>query len=221
MSSEPPREHELDGRPQGRREWSGWLRSVVLPLALVVAIVGVLFYVQSNTGGGASDDAYGIVDLPADRNTTGSSPAAEEGRAAPDFILQRLDGGEVRLSDLQGKPIVVNFWASWCIPCRIEMPELVESYMEHGDEGLTIVAVNKREADDRIQPFVDEFGLPFIIGMDRDGEVAAAWHTGGAMEGLPASYFLDRNGVVRKIVQGQLTDKSLAEGVALIMSGSN
>ena len=221
MSHEPSRDHELDGRPQSRREWSGWLRSVVLPLALVVAIVGVLLYLQSSSSGDGANDSYGIVKLPDDRNFTGNTPAAEQGRAAPDFSLERLDGGEVRLSDLQGTPVLVNFWASWCIPCRIEMPELVEAYMEHGNEGLTIVAVNQREANDRIQPFVDEFGLPFIIAMDRDGEVSASWRTGGALKGLPASYFLDRDGVVRKVVEGQLTDEALAEGVALILAGDN
>jgi peroxiredoxin len=213
--------HELDARPQSRREWSGWLRSLVLPIGLVVAIVAGLLLYQSRSGDSAANDGYGTVDLPAGLNTTGKAPAAEDGRAAPDFRLLTLDGEEFRLSDFHGRPIVVNFWATWCGPCRVEMPDLVETYLEHGDEGLMVVAVNQREANERVQPFVDEFGLPFPIAMDRRGEVGATWRIGGAMEGLPSSYFVDRDGIVRKVVLGPLTARHLSDGLNLILGGSN
>src|SRR5262245_12550249 len=122
--------HELDSRPQSRREWSGWLRSLVLPLAVVVAIVGGLLWYDSR-GGDATNDEYGTVELPANLNSTGRSPDADLGRAAPDFVLQTLDGKTLRLSDLRGRPLLVNFWATWCGPCRVEMPELVVSYLDH------------------------------------------------------------------------------------------
>jgi peroxiredoxin len=212
----PP--HELETRPQARREWSGWLRSLVLPLGIVVLIVGGLLYYESRRDS-APDDGFGSVALPPALNATGQSPAAEQGRAAPDFLLQTLSGETLRLSELRGQPLLVNFWATWCGPCRIEMPDLVEAYNEHYEDGFIVLAVNQREAAARVQPFVDEFDLPFPIAMDRDGEVAQTWNIGGPMQGLPASYFIDRSGVVRKVVLGSLTESSLREGLGLILSG--
>ena len=208
--------HELDSRPQSRREWSGWLRSIVLPVALVVAIVGGLLTYQARDGNSTARDGFGTVELPAGLNSTGREPAAENGRVAPDFLLQTLDGGTLRLSDLRGKPLIVNFWATWCGPCRTEMPDLVETHIAHSDDGLVVVAVNQREAAERIQPFVDEFGLPFPIALDRRGEIGTSWRIGGAMEGLPSTYFVDRDGIVRKVILGPLTERNLNEGLALI-----
>jgi peroxiredoxin len=82
-----------------------------------------------------------------------------------------------------------------------------------------VLAVNQREADARVQPFVDEFELPFPILMDRDGEVARTRRVGGPMQGLPSSYFIDREGVVQKVVYGAVTEKTLNEGLALILGG--
>jgi peroxiredoxin len=207
---------ELDERPQSRREWSGWLRSLVLPLAVVVAIIGALLYIQAGSGDDA-DDGYGTVALPADRNTTGREAAAETGRAAPDFLLQALTGEDVRFSDLHGRPVLVNFWSTWCTTCRAEMPELIAAYKAHAPEGLVLLGVNLREADSRVQPFVDDFGMTFPVLLDRQGEVARTWRIGGPTEGLPSSYFIDRNGVVARVVYGLLTARALDEGLALIL----
>ena len=211
---------ELDSRPQSRREWSGYMRSLVLPLGLVVAIVaGLLFYQSIRDGGSAAQDGYGTVALPAEKNATTREPAAEQGRAAPDFLLRDLDGGEVRLSDLQGRPVLVNFWATWCTTCRVEMPELIAAYDKHGaSEGLVVLGVNLRESEARARPFVEDFGMNFPVLMDRSGEVARTWRIGGPNEGVPSSYFIDRDGVVQKVVFGLLSEKTLNESLALILA---
>jgi peroxiredoxin len=208
----------VEERPQNRREWSGVLRSFVLPLLIVATIVGVLFYVEQQRGGGsnAGDGAFGVVELPAEKNTTGRSPSTEIGRAAPDFLLETPDGGQLRFSDLRGKPVIVNFWASWCTPCRKEMPEIVRAYTEHQAAGLQIVAVDLQENAEQVRSFADEFGMTFPIVIDRTGSVGAAWRIGGPVQGIPSSYFIDADGVVRARVFGPMTEQEIAEHLAAV-----
>jgi peroxiredoxin len=194
------------------------LRTLVLPVALLALIVGGLWYWQGR-GDGGSGSPYGPVALPEARNATDRGPAPEEGRAAPDFLLERLGGGTQRLSDFQGQPVLLNFWASWCPPCKEEMPEIVRQYEANKDAGLVVVAVNLQEADARISDFADEFGMDFPIVIDRSGDVAETWRIGGAFEGLPSSYFLDAQGVVRAVYNQPLTEESIAEGLTTILSG--
>lgn len=217
MSSEQP--SEIDARPQSRREWNGYLRSLVLPLALVVVIVAGLMYLQSSRESGAQEDGFGTVPLPPERNATGDAPAAATGRPAPDFLLRSLDGEPVRLSDLQGSPVVVNFWATWCPTCRAETPDLIAMHEAHHQDGLVLLGVNLREAGPPVQGFVEDFGVPYPVLMDRDGEVAATWRIGGPNNGVPSTYFIDSRGVVRLVVFGFLTEDQMAEGLALILPG--
>lgn len=208
----------VEERPQNRREWQGAVRSLALPVVIVAAIVGVLLYIERTRGDGAADTGgYGVVALPEALNTTGRSPATEIGRTAPDFLLQTPDGGEVRFSDLRGKPVLVNFWASWCAPCRQEMPEIVRAYNEHRDEGLQVVAIDLQENDEQVRDFAREFGMEFTVVIDRNGQVGDSWRIGGPVEGIPASYFIDREGVVRERAFGPLTDESLADKLETIL----
>jgi peroxiredoxin len=195
------------------------LRSLVLPLAVLALIVGGLWYWQSR-GEDRSDSPYGPVALPEARNTTNEEPSPEEGRVGPDFVLERLGGGQQRLSDLQGKPVLLNFWASWCGPCREEMPAIVEQYARYKDQGLVVVGVNLQEADGKIEEFTTDFGIEFPVVIDRSGEVAETWRIGGAFDGLPSSYFIDEHGVVKAVYNLPLTEDSIAEGLAEILPGA-
>jgi peroxiredoxin len=216
---EPPAQEDLEERPQRRREWSGPMRSIVLPLAILAAIVGGLWYWDSRDGGGTGgeDGRFGVVELPEDKNPTGKKPLAEVGRAAPDFLLETPQGGTLRLSDLQGQPVVLNFWATWCPPCREEMPELVAAYERHREAGLVIVGVDLQEPDKTVLDFADEFGIVFPLVIDRDGDVADAWRLGGPIEGIPTSYFIDETGVVRDFFYGPMTEDFLEERLAKIL----
>jgi peroxiredoxin len=204
-----------------RLHWRGVLRSVVLPVGVLALILGGLWYWQERGSGEITDDPrFGVVELPEDRNATGRPPAAEEGRAAVDFVLENVHGGTLRLSSYQGGPVLLNFWATWCGPCRQEMPEFVDAFRDLEDEGLTIIAVNLQESNARVLEFADEFGLEFPVVIDRDGEVAKAWRIGGPFEGLPSSYFIDERGIVTDVHLGQLTEAQLRERLSELLPGA-
>ena len=208
----------VEERPQNRREWSGALRSIVLPLLLVATIVGVLLYVERTRGSGSQDSGgYGTVALPTALNPDGDNVSTEVGDLAPDFLLQTPDGGELRLSDLRGTAVLVNFWASWCTPCREEMPRIVRAHDANADYGFTVVAVDLQENDAIVQDFADDFGMDFPIVIDRTGEVGETWRIGGPVEGIPSSYFIDADGIVQARVFGPMSEETLAQNIDLIL----
>jgi peroxiredoxin len=112
---------------------------------------------------------------------------------APEFALPGLSGSPVRLSDHQGKVILLNFWATWCPPCRAEMPSMETLYQTYRDRGLVILAVSgDRAGRSVVESFVQDRGVTFPILMDANGEVFAQY----GVRGLPTSYLLDRRGRV-------------------------
>lgn len=116
--------------------------------------------------------------------------------------LTDLDGNPIRLADLRGRPVWLNFWASWCPPCQEETPVLREAYEAHAAEGLALVAISVQEttADD-VRAYVERYGLTYTVGFDA---TSAVFHTYKAF-GLPTQFFLDRDGVIRTVVLGPVT----------------
>ena len=218
MEGKPDLSTEPGGQPRRRLDWTGIVRSLVVPLAVLALIVGGLWYWQSR--GSSSNDAYGTIALPAEKNPTGEKPAPTKGRAGPDFVLEQPGGGTLRLSDLQGHPVLLNFWATWCAPCRAEAPEFVAAYAQYQSQGLVIVGVDLQEADSNVLSFAQDFGITYPIAIDRNGEVKNVWRAGGPTNGLPASYFIDSTGVVRDSYPGQLTPELLQEKLATILPGA-
>jgi alkyl hydroperoxide reductase subunit AhpC len=101
------------------------------------------------------------------------------------------------------------------------MPELIKAYEANQKGGLVVLAVNLREADQRVGPFVDDFGMPFPVLLDRRGEVARTWRIGGPNQGLPSSYFIDPQGVIRKVVYGAMNSRVVDEGLSSILRTGN
>ena len=111
---------------------------------------------------------------------------------APNVIGTDPDGNTIRLTDFQGKVVFVNFWATWCIPCRLEMPAMERLYREFKGQGLVILAVNVQERPGPVRTFVRELELTFPVVLDSKGAAAMAY----AVRGLPATYLIDRNQVI-------------------------
>ncbi|MBE7550442.1 MAG: TlpA family protein disulfide reductase [Anaerolineales bacterium] len=128
-------------------------------------------------------------------------PAPVVGHPAPDFALPTLEGETVRLSDFKGKPVLVNFWATWCGPCRSEFPDFQKAAVDNAGD-LVIIGINNTTTDqkDQIPAFLEEFGVTFPIVLDESGDTAKAYN----ILGLPTSIFIDRNGNVNEIFTGPI-----------------
>lgn len=193
--------------PAAGRRLRFW-RSVAFPLLVVAAIAAAIWWLEYRPGANEaplspiSGERYGPVALPA-LVPPGLEIGPQVGKLAPNFLLEALDGGEIRLSDLRGQAVVLNFWATWCRPCRREMPQFVAAYDRYRDQGLIIVAVDLQEGRGTIQRFADDFGLDFPIGIDRRGEVAKKYR----LLGLPTTYFIDRDGVIRSVYRGPFQER--------------
>jgi cytochrome c biogenesis protein CcmG, thiol:disulfide interchange protein DsbE len=109
---------------------------------------------------------------------------------APDFTLKDLANRPVSLKHLEGKAVFLNFWATWCVPCRQEMPTMEKLHRELQKEGLEVVAINFRESKAEVQKFVDELGLTFTVLLDTEGTVSEQY----GVWSLPLSYFINRKG---------------------------
>ncbi len=130
------------------------------------------------------------------------------GGPAPEITLKDLQGQEVKLSDLRGKIVLLNFWATWCKPCKEEMPAMQASYDKLSGQGLVVLAVNELEDTDKVIEHVRTHGHTFPVVMDHDNVVAN--HYG--VVGLPASFLVDRQGIVREKIFGSLlTEERIAD----------
>jgi cytochrome c biogenesis protein CcmG, thiol:disulfide interchange protein DsbE len=163
--------------------------AAIVPLALLLVVVG-----------------WSIGRLPA------AAPAAV-GTVAPDFTLTDLDGRPVRLADLRGRPVIVNFWASWCGPCIEEFPLLRDAALAHADDGLAIVGIVYHDRVEAARAFMDRHGGTWPAAMDPGDTVANAY----GMLGPPQTYFIGRDGRVVARQIGQISAASLHEKLAAIL----
>jgi len=203
-----------DDRPSARREYHG-ARTMVVALLVVGTVAGALFLALGTRDRASVDaESLGIVEIPSFLITDDRDSGREAGQRALDFELDTLDGGRFRLTDWRGHPILLNFWASWCVPCRREAPVLVRLYEQYRSDGFLVVGVNIEETRGAAQTFVDEFGIPFVVPMDFSGEVTRAY----LRVGPPNSYFIRPDGVIQQVYLGQAPDDVFEAGVADLMA---
>ncbi|MCI0354017.1 MAG: TlpA family protein disulfide reductase, partial [Acidobacteria bacterium] len=151
--------------------------------------------------------------------SSGAGPAAParlsgkevRGLDAPDFELQRLDGTRLKLSSLRGKSVVVNFWATWCGPCKIEMPWLTEFHKQYGPQGVEVIGIAMDEDTAKVADFVKEIGATYTILLGTEA-VGDAY---GGVQFLPATFYIDRQGKVVDRVFGLVSRSEIEDNIKL------
>ena len=158
-------------------------------------------------------------------STEASTPTTQENEQenesekilAPDFTVYDLDGNEVHLSDFIGKSVVLNFWASWCSPCKMEMPDFNEKYLEIGEE-VQFLIINmtdgSRETVETASAFIAEQGYSFPVFYDTDQDAAATY----GVYSLPTTYFIDEEGNAIAQATGAIDEEILQQGIDMIIS---
>lgn len=147
-----------------------------------------------------------------DNDNTETTEATDEvglqaGMVPPDFELETLEGETVRLSDLKGQKVIVNFWATWCPPCRAEIPDFIEVYEK---EDVEILAVNMEETKNNlemVEEFVEEFEMPFPVLKDEEGDLMEEYR----VVAFPTSYMIDSNGHIQFVAMGAMTYDQIKE----------
>jgi len=140
-------------------------------------------------------------------------PAPKVGRLAPDFTLTDLEGNSVRLSDSRGKVVFINFWATWCPPCRAEMPDIEAIHQEYKNKGVVVIGVDLYEDENVVRQYVQQGGYSWTFVIDNTGEVAINY----GITGIPTSFFLDKEGIIQAVKVGVMTKRAIESKLAEAM----
>ena len=156
-------------------------------LVIAIAVAGLLL-----TQGGA-------------KNESSSKPSSETKESAPDFTLALLDGKKFHLGDYKGKPVLINFFASWCLPCREEMPVLEKVVNEYEPKGVIFLGVAVDDTEIKMKDFVAKYGVTFPVGLDKTAAIQKSF----GIYGIPTTYFIDKQGVINYSHSGSVTEELL------------
>ena len=188
------------------------LKMLIWILAFAVVIAGASVLYNRLSG---EVQVGGVATMPQEmEDPTGA--AEEKGSEAPDFTVYDLEGNAHKLSDFRGKPVLLNFWASWCGPCQMEMPDFQKFYESHGDK-VNFVIVNltdgQQETVESASAFIEEKGYTFPVYYDTDIDAAVKY----GVSAVPVSYFIDAEGYFVAWAQGALTADMLQQGMDMLL----
>ncbi len=178
---------------------SGWVT-----LALLGVVLSGLLVVQACT---PSSQAVSV-------GQQESAIGVNVGDRAPDFTLTDLDGNQLSLSDFRGKVVFINFWATWCPPCRAEMPEIEAVHQQYKTKDVVVIGVDILEADDKVRQFVKQGGYSWTFVIDSAGLVSADYN----INAIPTSYFIDKEGIIRAVNIGAMTKRAMEAKLAEAMN---
>jgi cytochrome c biogenesis protein CcmG/thiol:disulfide interchange protein DsbE len=138
------------------------------------------------------------------------------GEAAPDFTLTLFEGEQISLADLRGQVVVVNFWASWCPPCRDEAPVLEVGWRRYKEQGVTVLGVDYMDTAPAAREFMEEYDISYPNGPDLGSRISRAY----MIRGVPETFFIDRQGQIADVVIGPVTETRLTETLDRLLAGS-
>jgi peroxiredoxin len=182
-------------------------------LAVVALLIGIFLVnvFQDQQEKKERKEAAQLAEESMDLSNAGKGLA--KGDSAPDFELTTLEGEKVKLSDYKGQKVILNFWATWCPPCKAEMPHMQKYYEKNADkENVEILAVNLTSMDegkDAVQAFVDGYELTFPIPLDEDGEIGEEYRAFT----IPTTYMIDTEGEIRHKIVGPMNEEMMDEMV--------
>jgi peroxiredoxin len=188
----------------------------LIAVALLAALGAAVLFVRSQRGSAGEPVSTSSAPTPSASVApeAGLGPVNDQkpikGQPAPDFVLRAADGSLVKLSDLRGKVVWVNFWASWCIPCKTELPFIQKIYDEKRADGLEVLAVNWQDDLATASGFFTSHNLSVLLLLDRSGSVYDQYK----LQGLPDSFFIDREGNLETLQFGSLTEAKMRERLA-------
>jgi peroxiredoxin len=165
---------------------------------------------------------WGVYDSFSDHNENSNRQIAmaemnvgiRQGNIAPNFELMNLEEKPVKLSDFAGKKVILNFWATWCPPCRVEMPQMVKFY-QNNEKDAVILAINLTHTEknqSNVRAFVEDFGLTFPVVMDAKGDVSDTYQ----IIAYPTSYFIDSQGIIQEVFQGAINYDMMKKAISKI-----
>ncbi|BCJ85784.1 thiol-disulfide oxidoreductase ResA [Effusibacillus dendaii] len=147
--------------------------------------------------------------------TNSDKKTVSVGQAAPNFTLADLNDKPLALQDLKGKVVLLNFWGSWCEPCRVEMPSIQSIYERYKDKGVVVVGVNIGENKVTAKGFTDRLGVTFPIILDQDRSVTLdQYHVGP----IPTTYFIDKKGIVQDKFEGPMTEQFMTQQIETLLA---
>lgn len=176
--------------PQGAKRWFAQPLIFLLALA-VLALLG-----------------YGVT-------AKGRGPLS--GGPAPDFTLTLFDGGQLSLSELRGQVVVINFWASWCPPCRDEAPVLERAWRRYRDRGVTLVGVDYMDTEPAARAYIEEFGITYPNGPDLGSRIARTYR----IRGVPETFFITPQGEIAEVFIGPLSEDRLTAMLERLLAQTN
>ncbi|MBS4219374.1 redoxin domain-containing protein [Bacillus sp. FJAT-49711] len=189
----------------------------IFGLSLVALLAGILIVnivqdTRAKKHNTVEQETYYIDSAVEGENSSVLNEGLTEGDIPPDFELMTLEGDKIRLSDFNGKKVILNFWATWCPPCRAEMPHMENFYKKNAEKlNVEIIAVNLTAAErggnasEKVRKFIEEYGLTFHVPLDEKGEVGDLYR----IIPIPTSFLIGTNGVVQQKILGPMDEEMM------------
>lgn len=183
---------------------------MVKNIIAVMALIGLVIWGVYDSGKDTDEMTTNPGEAERIQEEVDAPVGIQQGNLAPDFELKTLDGQSMKLSDLRGKRVIVNLWATWCPPCRAEMPDMQSFYEANKDKGIVILGVNLTTSEkqpENIGKFINEFGITFPVVLDAESHVSDRYQ----VTSIPTSYMIDSRGVIQQKIIGPMNRDMMEE----------